>query len=352
MKKALLSAASFAVCLMAAFGAAACGEEKVPATLTGITLGGEYETRYNVGEKFDPAGLVVTAHYSDGTEEQVTDYTYSPTAALTAENVAVTVTYRDKTAEERIAVGVALTESEVRAQFEEKTFTDGTNSIGYRVRMPDHTDRPVPLVLFLHGAAQRGDDNDAQLDLAVLKTYSSYKCEMYDSVVIAPQCPRNKRWVEVDWTYGLYSVDQIPESVQLKLTAQLLEEYIGQDYVDASRVYIFGLSMGGFGTWDMLTRHGDLFAAGIPICGGADPTKAEQLAEIPIYTFHGTADTNITVEGTVTVVEAIERQGKGLIHYVEYQGAGHVIWDQALAFQGDDRNPPTLKWLFEQKKIK
>ncbi len=238
---------------------------------------------------------------------------------------------------------------ELAEQFARKTYTGAEGSIDYRIRMPESGTKKPPLVLFLHGAGERGGDNEKQLALALLPAFTVEK-ELYRSVVIAPQCPEEKYWADYTHPDFFYSVDGTPETPQLKLVYKLVSDTVAAGTVDKDRVYIFGLSMGGFGTWDMLTRHGDLFAAGIPICGGGDPTKAEQLADIPIYTFHGTADPVVPVRCTEEMVRAIGKFGKGKIRYVAFEGGGHGIWDRAVAYAGDEENPPTLKWLFSQRK--
>lgn len=240
-------------------------------------------------------------------------------------------------------------------QFEKKSFTATVGSgtiadIRYRVHIPDRIEGRVPLVLFLHGAGERGEDNEAQLKAALPTAFSVAGSEMHGAVVIAPQCPSDLRWVDVPWSEGKYCVLATPETYLLELVAKLVARYAAEDWVDETRVYVMGISMGGFGTWDMLTRHPDLFAAGLPICGGADETYAKQLAQVPIYTFHGTEDDAISYQGTAGVVAAIRAQGKGRIHYVQFEGAGHNIWDRALAYAGDGENPPPMQWLFAQRK--
>ena len=105
-----------------------------------------------------------------------------------------------------------------------------------------------------------------------------------------------------------------------------------------------GLSMGAYGVWDLLVRHTDLFAAAIPICGGADPSKAQLLTDMPIQTFHGTKDTSVPPMGTDAMVEAIRSAGGTLIEYEAMEGKGHVIWDEAVATED------LIGWLFYQRK--
>lgn len=331
----------------------ACGD-KSP-TLTSITVGGEFETRYLTGESFDGTGMEVTAHYSDGTTKALSasDYTVSPQGALKAWNKEITVSYEGATATRSITVGSNPTvETAVGTSFARESHTYSGTTINYRVRMPDNTDTPAPIVLFLHGAGERGSDNEAQMKNAIYKTFKNFKSKMYDAVVIAPQCPAApKQWVNWPWANGNYSADEVAESNELATVFDLVQTYAQRSDTDASRIYVVGLSMGGFGTWDLLTRHSDTFAAGVPICGGGDPSKAEILATIPIYTFHGTSDTTVPfAKTTPLMVSAINQQGKGLLHYHEFPGKGHNIWDDAIVYAGDAQNPPVLDWLFSQRK--
>ncbi|MDD4496475.1 MAG: prolyl oligopeptidase family serine peptidase, partial [Eubacteriales bacterium] len=114
--------------------------------------------------------------------------------------------------------------------------------------------------------------------------------------------------------------------------------------IDKSRIYVTGLSLGGFGTWDIISRHPELFAAAIPVCGGGDPSYAEVLVDMPIWTFHGSADSIVPVEGTREMVEALKAAGSELIKYTEYENAEHNVWN--MAYVEDD----LLTWLFGSTK--
>ena len=113
--------------------------------------------------------------------------------------------------------------------------------------------------------------------------------------------------------------------------------------IDPQRIYLTGLSMGGYGTWDLLARKPDLFAAGVPVCGGGDESTAEQIANIPIWVFHGDLDSAVPVSRSRTMVEALKKAG-GHPKYSEYPGVEHNSWDKAYA------DPELMKWLFAQKR--
>ena len=220
-----------------------------------------------------------------------------------------------------------------------------------------------PLIIFLHGAGERGSDNEAQLKNAILKVVGDDKDnEWSKSIVIAPQCPNTPgygttdvndpiKWVETNWTKGNYVQANVPESKPMHALAELIKEYVELDYVDADRVYVVGLSMGGYGTWDLVSRYPELFAAAVPICGSGPSDMIDVLKDIPIYTFHGTADTAVPYSGTQGMYNAIVNAGGDQILFKTFQGQGHGIWDMAITYTGEAGFPALEDWLFEQNRL-
>lgn len=205
----------------------------------------------------------------------------------------------------------------------------------------------APLVVFLHGAGERGGDNMSQLDNAIGKVvYKDSESPFMDAVVIAPQCPSGMQWVDTPWADGNYSLAEVEESETMQKTVRLVEYYSRLRYVDENRVYVVGLSMGAFGAWDMLARHTDMFAAGVAICGGGPTDAAETLAGVPIYAFHGTADRTVPFDGTKEMIDAMAAVGGENAVFVPFEGDGHSIWDKAIVYGGDDTHPPLDEWLF------
>ncbi|MBS0203320.1 MAG: prolyl oligopeptidase family serine peptidase [Planctomycetes bacterium] len=198
-----------------------------------------------------------------------------------------------------------------------------------------------PLVLFLHGAGERGDDNFKQLVHGTKEFAKDENRLKYPCFVIAPQCPDGKKWVEVDWTADSHK--QPEESISLVLTREAIAAMQIEFRVDPKRLYVTGLSMGGFGTWDMITRTPDMFAAAVPVCGGADDTLADKVAKLPIWAFHGDKDTVVKPERSRRMIAAIEQAG-GRPKYTEYPGVGHDSWSRAYA------DPEFMAWLFAQKR--
>jgi predicted peptidase len=155
--------------------------------------------------------------------------------------------------------------------------------------------------------------------------------------VIVPQCPGDGTWA--DFRNLSRSELQGPSRLVLELVAALQKEF----RIDARRMYIGGLSMGGFGTWDIITRYPDLFAAAFPICGFWDESTAPRVKHIPIWAFQGEKDPVVKAERMVRMVEAVKKAG-GIIRYTEYPGVGHNSWTNAF------REPKLLEWLFSQKR--
>lgn len=245
-----------------------------------------------------------------------------------------------------------LSEITVRSTtgFDKRTFTDENYSLNYCVCEPQTLFgcEKLPLILFLHGAGERGDDNQSQLKNAVLKVNNSGNWAK--SVIITPQCPSNEQWVLTPWANGNYLQDNLKISKALNATIALVKKYAAFDYIDEKRIYVVGLSMGGFGAWDILARCPDLFAAGVPICGGGPTDKINVLKDIPIYAFHGTSDASVPYAGTDGMYRAITSAGGSKMIFYTFSGAGHGIWDDAITFKGNNNYPSVEDWLFSQSK--
>jgi len=198
-----------------------------------------------------------------------------------------------------------------------------------------------PLIIFFHGSGERGNDNKIQVKHIKDLFLNSSNIKNYPAFVIAPQCPENKRWVESSWTVSKH-VMPTKISDPLKLTVTLIEELKEKYPIDQTRIYVVGLSMGGFAVWDIMCRYPGKFAAAVPICGGGDIAKAGLLKDIPIWAFHGSNDKVVKVTLTRNMINAIKASG-GKPKYTEYQGIGHDCWIKALKEKG------LLEWLFNQK---
>ena len=240
----------------------------------------------------------------------------------------------------------AKTESvELTQLFEPREFV-GTNKVPlkYRLMKPINyrPGKKYPLVLFLHGAGERGDDNLITLKHGAKDFADASRREKYPCYVVVPQCPNDQKWSDVDWTLETSSQPETP-SPSLATVKELLDEMVETAGVDKSRIYLTGLSMGGYGTWDAIARYEGYFAAAAPICGGGDPKMVSKYSRLPIWCFHGDADTAVKVVRSREMIDALKAVGSPA-KYTEYPGVGHDSWSATYS------NPEFYQWLFAQQR--
>lgn len=230
------------------------------------------------------------------------------------------------------------------AEPEAKTFkaSDGTEVI-YRFAAPAKIEsgKKYPLVIFLHGAGERGKDNKAQLKHGVNAILKHTEKIGEPTFLIAPQCPTGIWWTNIDNT-AKRTAEQKPITL-LDAVLELTEDTAKTQAIDPKRIYITGLSMGGFGTWAALAKKPDLFAAAIPICGGGDPKTAAAFKHVPIQIFHGDADTVVKPDGSQKMFDALKQAGSNA-KLTLYPGVGHNSWTQTYD------NQEIIRWLFSQTK--
>jgi predicted peptidase len=202
--------------------------------------------------------------------------------------------------------------------------------------------RTYPLVLFYHGSGQRGDDNRSQWKHGVDVFRQPENRRKYPCFVAAPQCPLERQWVDVPWSADAGAQPAEP-SEPMRLSLELLDALQREFGIDADRLYVTGISMGGYGAWDVITRHPNRFAAAVPVCGGGDETKAHAIARLPVWAFHGDADTVVKPQRSRNMIAAMRQVG-GNPRYTEYPGVAHDSWTRAY------HEPELLAWMFAQKR--
>ncbi|MGL4463361.1 MAG: dienelactone hydrolase family protein [Planctomycetia bacterium] len=242
--------------------------------------------------------------------------------------------------------GGAETKSvEWKSLLSKETYKAADGALPYRFLTPE---RPLaagelyPLVIFLHGAGERGDDNEAQLVHGVKEFAKDSARKDFPCFLVAPQCPEGKKWVEVDWSAMTHVSPTEPSESEALLVA-LIDDLVKEHPIDPARLYVTGLSMGGYGTWDLICRYPERFAAAGVVCGGGDETAAPKAAKIPVWVFHGAKDGAVPVERSRNMIAALKKAG-GSPKYTEYPEVGHNSWDAAYA------DPDFMSWLFAQKK--
>jgi predicted esterase len=226
-----------------------------------------------------------------------------------------------------------------------ETITNGEGSLWYcqGVYNEDLPGRPAILV-FLHGIGERGSENLANIRLAVPDIVKQIKAAKQKVVLLAPQCPGDQLWATRHRGGAEAKLAEKPRPA-LGMVPILIQKKIMEFDADPDRVYITGLSLGGYGAWELMERYGTgLFAAGMTCSGGGDPAQAEKMKDLPIWIFHGEADQTLPVMLSRRMYAALKEVGSDNVFYREYPDCPHDCWTRTY------RNPEVWKWLFSQKR--
>lgn len=199
-----------------------------------------------------------------------------------------------------------------------------TEYLDYLEYVPENICNKCPLIIYVHGAGSRGNDTSKMARIGPLK--ASRTGGLNNSIIVAPQCHENS------W-FDLFHV-----------LSEYIEYNIKRDIVDTKRVYIIGVSMGAYATWQMCMSHPNWFAAAVPICGGGMYWNAQRLKNLPIWAFHGALDTVVLPTESQKIVESVNKHG-GNAKLTIFENAQHNSWDDAFA------TDEMWEWLFKQKSI-
>ena len=206
--------------------------------------------------------------------------------------------------------------------------SNGDFELGYYIYEPKQRNaEKLPMIVFLHGARERGNGTT---DLEKVKVHGLPKYinegKEYPAIVLAPQCPKG-----IVWNNIVFALKELIDNV--------IENY----NVDTKRVSITGLSMGGFGTWEMGIIYPELFSAIAPVCGGGLTWRCDLLKNIPVWAFHGDIDTTVLLKNSIEMVDAVNKFG-GNARLTIMHNVGHNCWDEAYTASN------VIEWLLSQSK--
>lgn len=238
--------------------------------------------------------------------------------------------------------------------FEKKQFISSSgDTLDYRILFPEnyHADKDYPLVLFLHGAGERGSDNEKQLTHGAALFLAEENRRDFPAIVVFPQCPEDKYWIDISIRsqLGGKGDPDFRESIknpseELSLVNELVENLITGEKVDQAKIYIMGLSMGSFGTFETLARWPEKYAAAVGICGGGNISLTKNYAhETAVWITHGAKDDVVPVVLSQRLYHALKEQGAN-VKYTEFPEANHNAWDPTFEI------PELLPWLFSHSK--
>jgi predicted peptidase len=212
-------------------------------------------------------------------------------------------------------------------------YDDKGNHLPLRLFIPLNYDpaQTYPLILLLHGSGESGTDNEKPASHSSATIIVEHaKLDQYACFVLVPQTTSQ-------WQWANFGSDE--PGIALRMTLEVIGGLLDEFSIDPNALIVTGLSMGGFGTWDIIAKRPGLFAAAIPVCGGGDPTKADRMVGLPLWAFHSADDPVVPVEQTRRMIRAIQDAGGDPL-YTEYPNGGHNAWDRAYG------TPELWDWLF------
>lgn len=234
-----------------------------------------------------------------------------------------------------------------KSLFSKEVFIQGKDSLLFRLLLPQNFDesKQYPVLIFLHGSGERGNDNEAQLTHGSKLFLDESVRKDFPAIVVFPQCPQDDFWANIVRTpqdrFGFRKGGKPGKA--MKLLMGLTDKLSSLSYASKDQIYVGGLSMGGMGTLELLRRKPRDFAAAFCICGGDNVANARKYKRIPLWFFHGGKDTTVPPEKSEAVVAELKRL-KAPVKLTIYPEANHNSWDAAFA------EPELLPWLFSQKK--
>ena len=236
--------------------------------------------------------------------------------------------------------------------FKKEMLVKDGDTLKYRILYPQNYSegKEFPLMLFLHGAGERGSDNEKQLVHGSKLFLDSTNQSNFPAVVVFPQCPHNSYWANADVDRSgpgvkLKFKENAPATWPMELVIKLVDSLKQDDHIKKDQIYVGGLSMGGMGTFEILSRRPETFAAAFAICGGGSTAAVSKYAKnTPMWIFHGAKDDVVNPKHSLEMVEALLEAG-AYPQFTLYNDANHNSWDSAFA------EPTLLPWLFSHQLI-
>ena len=231
-------------------------------------------------------------------------------------------------------------------EFSKELFVSDKDSLPYRLLLPKNFDnaKKYPLIVFLHGAGERGNDNELQLVHGKDLFINMNKNNTFPSIVVFPQCSKNSYWANVSRINNSFSFLGDPtENKSLKLVEGMINDLQSNFKINSNQIYVGGLSMGGMGTFELVYRNPDMFAAAFAICGGANPKIGEKISKTNWRIYHGDKDFVVPVKLSIDMYNSIKSFNKN-VYLKIYPNVNHNSWDNVF------REPDLFKWLFSNSK--
>lgn len=244
-----------------------------------------------------------------------------------------------------------LAHAQVNGAFDRGSFISKKDTLPYRILFPEKFDpkNKYPLIIVLHGAGERGTNNEAQLAYGPQLFLNDTIRTNYPAIVIFPQCPKDSYWsnVAIDTTGGKRKFNFIEGGEPTHAMSALMgmvDQFLEKPYVEKKQIYVGGLSMGGMGTLEILRRKPNVFAAAFDICGGDNTNNVKKYAKkVPLWIFHGAKDSVVPFTHSEAVVSALKEAG-ATPKFTVYPNDDHNSWNHAFA------EPELIPWLFSYKK--
>ena len=235
--------------------------------------------------------------------------------------------------------------------YQKRWMVQGGDTLPYRVLYPLNYDstKNYPVLFFLHGAGERGSDNEKQLTHGAKLFLQEDLRARFPAFVVFPQCAVTSYWSNVlrmhdaENRRSFYFLEDGTPTKAMVLLQQLVIYFLKEYPVKKQQIYVGGLSMGGMGTFELVRRSPSVFAAAFPICGGAHPNSAEKLKGVQWWIFHGLKDDVVDAEFSKVMAQSLKRKGVNA-KLTLYPNANHNSWDAAFA------EKDLLPWLFSKSK--